>query len=134
MGGSCTWWPRSSTSNRNYKAGGVHRPERICFYGRGRPADSAQPVVPDGSVMTTPEPISQSDGPMCSEITSLYDKIGDITASLLGGNIHLGYWEDENDRSSVQEATDRVTRMVIDQLGVSSGHRVLDVGCGNGRP
>jgi SAM-dependent methyltransferase len=78
--------------------------------------------------------VDQQGIPSVAEITAQYDKIGDITANLLGENIHLGYWRDDADQSSVQEATDRVSDMVFDRIKVSVGDRVLDVGCGNGRP
>nr|WP_052477673.1 methyltransferase domain-containing protein [Kibdelosporangium sp. MJ126-NF4]CEL13239.1 2-methyl-6-phytyl-1,4-benzoquinone methyltransferase / 2-methyl-6-solanyl-1,4-benzoquinone methyltransferase [Kibdelosporangium sp. MJ126-NF4]CTQ98930.1 2-methyl-6-phytyl-1,4-benzoquinone methyltransferase / 2-methyl-6-solanyl-1,4-benzoquinone methyltransferase [Kibdelosporangium sp. MJ126-NF4] len=71
--------------------------------------------------------------PDTTAITTLYDQIGDITANLLGGNIHLGYWENENDTSTVREATDRVTDLAASRLGVTPGAKILDVGCGNGR-
>ena len=35
--------------------------------------------------------------PDTAAITDVYDRIGDVTAALLGGNIHLGYWADEHD-------------------------------------
>ncbi|MET0233002.1 MAG: methyltransferase domain-containing protein [Kibdelosporangium sp.] len=71
--------------------------------------------------------------PDTAAITDVYDRIGDVTAALLGGNIHLGYWADEHDTGSVREATDRVTDMVGTRLGTQPGDRVLDVGCGNGQ-
>jgi SAM-dependent methyltransferase len=71
--------------------------------------------------------------PDTATITDVYDRIGDVTAALLGGNIHLGYWADEHDTGSVRDATDRVTDMVTARLGTRPGDRVLDVGCGNGQ-
>ncbi|WP_344917269.1 class I SAM-dependent methyltransferase [Streptosporangium oxazolinicum] len=39
-----------------------------------------------------------------------------------------------HDDASILEATERMTDFVVARLGVGRGSRVLDVGCGNGRP
>jgi cyclopropane fatty-acyl-phospholipid synthase-like methyltransferase len=78
-----------------------------------------------------------STGPVgwtADESRELYDRIGDLSARLLGDNIHCGYWSGPDDGSSMQQATDRLTDMLIERLDVVPGQRVLDVGCGNGRP
>jgi SAM-dependent methyltransferase len=51
-----------------------------------------------------------------------------------GDNFHFGYWEGPSDTSSVEEATDRLTDLLVARLKVGPGDRVLDVGCGIGRP
>jgi cyclopropane fatty-acyl-phospholipid synthase-like methyltransferase len=47
---------------------------------------------------------------------------------------HLGYWTGPADGSSVEEATDRFTDVLVEKLAVGPGDRVLDVGCGIGKP
>jgi ubiquinone/menaquinone biosynthesis C-methylase UbiE len=49
-------------------------------------------------------------------------------------NFHFGYWDGPSDTSSVREATDRFTDLLIERLRVGPGDRVLDVGCGIGKP
>ncbi|MBH1937778.1 methyltransferase domain-containing protein [Streptomyces sp. AV19] len=52
----------------------------------------------------------------------------------LGGNTHLGYWPHPHDGSALGAASDRLTDNAIAKLCCSSGDRILDLGCGSGRP
>ncbi|MEU4805005.1 methyltransferase domain-containing protein [Actinosynnema sp. NPDC023587] len=76
--------------------------------------------------------LRQSPAP--SDVADMYDGIGQIYGSAWGPNIHYGYWENDADDSSVEEATDRLTDMMISGLAARPGQRVLDVGCGIGHP
>ncbi|MFE3093561.1 class I SAM-dependent methyltransferase [Streptomyces sp. NPDC059248] len=69
-----------------------------------------------------------------SGVGQLYDRNAEIVDGAAAGNVHFGYWHDETDRSSLQEATDRLTDLVADRLAIAPGQRLLDVGCGTGRP
>ncbi|MCS7477001.1 methyltransferase domain-containing protein [Umezawaea endophytica] len=76
--------------------------------------------------------IEQSPAP--SDVADVYDGIGQIYGSAWGPNYHYGYWDDADDTSSIEVATDRLTDMMISGLDVRPGQRVLDVGCGIGHP
>ncbi|KJS57013.1 cyclopropane-fatty-acyl-phospholipid synthase family protein [Streptomyces rubellomurinus] len=67
-------------------------------------------------------------------VGSLYDQLTDALSAALGDNIHFGYWDDEHDDSPIDRATDRLTDLAGERLVPADGMRVLDVGCGSGRP
>ncbi|WP_092928894.1 SAM-dependent methyltransferase [Actinopolyspora alba] len=67
-------------------------------------------------------------------IENAYERFAPLAEKYWGPDLHNGYWFDGADDSSLEEATSRLAGLVIDKLRVSSGDRVLDVGCGNGRP
>ena len=69
--------------------------------------------------------------PVPEEVGRLYDGfLG--TGPMEFQNLHFGYWE--SDDEPFPAATDRLSDMVIERLGVRPGDRVLDVGCGVGAP
>ena len=72
--------------------------------------------------------------PTKDEVVAFYDNAIPLINRLVGVNVHLGYWSSPDDRSTVQQATDRLTDMMIERLGVTAGQRVLDLGCGLGAP
>ncbi|GAB3205169.1 SAM-dependent methyltransferase [Marinactinospora thermotolerans] len=68
------------------------------------------------------------------EIESTYDHLSVLVEETAGPDRHYGYWEGDDDSASIEEATERMTDLVASRLGIRHGSRVLDVGCGNGRP
>jgi cyclopropane fatty-acyl-phospholipid synthase-like methyltransferase len=67
-------------------------------------------------------------------IADFYDIYSPLLRKHWDDNFHFGYWLDSSDDSSVSVATDRFTDIMISKLKVGSGDRVLDVGCGIGKP
>ncbi|MCC5036356.1 methyltransferase domain-containing protein [Streptomyces sp. WAC 00631] len=72
--------------------------------------------------------------PSSEDVGRLYDENTDVVDGAAGGNIHSGYWESEDDHSSLDEATYRLTDLVTGRLAVEPGQRLLDIGCGTGNP
>lgn len=66
------------------------------------------------------------------EVAEMYDDHSQMSELFSNGFEHLGYWYDETDDASVEEASKRVTRKVVDTLALRAGERVLDAGCGSG--
>ncbi|MFJ8313427.1 MULTISPECIES: SAM-dependent methyltransferase [unclassified Streptomyces] len=67
-------------------------------------------------------------------VGELYDEGTELLSALMGGSLHYGYWDGSADTGSMAEASRRMTDFMIDRLTVRRGRRVLDVGCGTGRP
>ncbi|WP_411139692.1 SAM-dependent methyltransferase [Streptomyces sp. x-80] len=57
-----------------------------------------------------------------------------VDGAAVDGNIHVGYWDNATDHRSLDQATDRLTDLVAERLAAAAGQRLLDVGCGTGRP
>ncbi|HUZ25799.1 MAG TPA: methyltransferase domain-containing protein [Streptosporangiaceae bacterium] len=68
------------------------------------------------------------------EIGKLYDEASRLSGIFNDGQEHLGYWYHYQEEASVAEAGHRVTRKVVDALGLRRGEHVLDAGCGVGAP
>nr|WGO49567.1 methyltransferase [Streptomyces lavendulae] len=78
--------------------------------------------------------MTQQSGTTPGSVGQTYDQFGDAGATTaLGGNIHVGYWQDDHD-IPITEATDHLTDLVAARLDPRPGQRLLDVGCGIGVP
>ncbi|MCC3775005.1 methyltransferase domain-containing protein [Streptomyces sp. UNOB3_S3] len=69
-----------------------------------------------------------------SAVGELYDHLSAAFGEIMGGSLHFGYWEDADDPGAMAVPSRRMTEKMIDKLPVGPGQRVLDIGCGNGRP
>ncbi|KAJ5634335.1 methyltransferase domain-containing protein [Penicillium herquei] len=68
-------------------------------------------------------------------VAALYDQLSGALMTILGGSIHFGYWDNAADERGIEAATDRMTTLVADRLAITSPkQRILDVGCGTGKP
>ncbi|WP_329025655.1 SAM-dependent methyltransferase [Streptomyces sp. NBC_00690] len=67
-------------------------------------------------------------------VAELYGELSEFHERICDSNLHLGYWDGEDDTSSFQAATARLTDLMIDRLAPDKGQRVLDIGCGIGQP
>lgn len=68
------------------------------------------------------------------DVGSFYDGFADMLTDLLGDSMHMGYWSGPQPPATMDEAADRMTDLLVAEMGVRPGRRVLDVGCGTGRP
>lgn len=67
-----------------------------------------------------------------ADIGRHYDERSPIADELRDGQVHMWYWYDDEDEAPLPEAVQRITRRIADTLGLRSGERLLDAGCGPG--
>lgn len=79
--------------------------------------------------MTSPPAVPTPD-----QMTHYYTGIGALLQMAWNDNFHFGYWDGPEDKSTIEEATNRFTDMLAERLRVGPADRVLDVGCGIGKP
>lgn len=79
--------------------------------------------------MTSSQEASNSEA-----VADLYDTFSEFHARINDSNLHLGYWSGPDDTASFQEATNHLTALMVERLAPSPGQRVLDIGCGIGKP
>jgi cyclopropane fatty-acyl-phospholipid synthase-like methyltransferase len=67
-----------------------------------------------------------------ADVAEVYDASAHVVDMFSDGHQHLGYWYGDEDNASVPEASTRLTRKIVDMLGLREGENVLDAGCGAG--
>lgn len=77
---------------------------------------------------------TDSDAPTSTDTDEFYRVMHEVMLDVWGENFHQGYWSSEEDQSSIQDATEKLTDLVISKSGLGEGGRLLDIGCGVGLP
>jgi SAM-dependent methyltransferase len=72
--------------------------------------------------------------PTKDEVIAFYNGAIPLINRLAGQNVHYGYWPTPEDNSTLHQAMDNLTEVMIERIRVTAGQRVLDVGCGLGGP
>jgi cyclopropane fatty-acyl-phospholipid synthase-like methyltransferase len=67
------------------------------------------------------------------DIGGHYDEMGGMI-EIMGGNLHVGFWTGEDDRTPMLEAMNRLTDIVVEKLDLQPGQHLIDIGCGAGMP
>ena len=67
-----------------------------------------------------------------AEIAEFYDGASGLADKYFHGYQRQGYWYDDADDAPLEEGAKRLTRKVVDTLGLRPGEKVLDAGCGSG--
>lgn len=68
------------------------------------------------------------------QVGEYYNQMAEYYRLTWGGSLHVGYWHPDKPEASFLEAQENLTDLLISQTPVGPGHKVLDVGCGFGRP
>lgn len=70
--------------------------------------------------------------PTPAEIAEFYDGASGLADKYFHGYQRQGYWYDDSDDASLEEGAKRLTRKLVDTLGLRPGESLLDAGCGSG--
>ncbi|MER7986305.1 methyltransferase domain-containing protein [Streptomyces noursei] len=86
------------------------------------------------STTTSSRTVTPTTTPVPEEVGRLYDRLTALDTEAVGGSLHLGYWDVDDNDTPLVEAADRLTDEMTDRLRIDQGQRVLDIGCGVGQP
>ncbi|XVQ84299.1 SAM-dependent methyltransferase [Microbispora siamensis] len=78
--------------------------------------------------------MSAQAAPTSEETNRFYELTNKVLLDIWGEEFHHGYWDSEEDRSTIREATARLTRLLVDKTDFRNATAMLDVGCGIGTP
>lgn len=73
------------------------------------------------------------DGSAADSVRNVYERLTDLMARAMGGYLHGGYFGGPRPATTMAEAADRLTDLVVERCELRPGQRLLDVGCGNGK-
>ena len=68
------------------------------------------------------------------QVGAYYDQLAEYYRMVWGGILHMGYWLPDDPDASLDVAQNNLTDILIQRTPVGPGKKVLDVGCGFGRP
>ena len=74
---------------------------------------------------------SEQDSMRPDEVGEFYDDRGWLYEIFMGQKLHIGWWDEVQPDL---DPKDRLTDVLIGRTPVSTGERVLDIGCGTGHP
>jgi cyclopropane fatty-acyl-phospholipid synthase-like methyltransferase len=97
---------------------------------------SAEPTTSSPFALTDHmevETMPEIPPPSLEAVVAFYDNTTAMEI-LMGQNIHLGCWPENDGDMSLAEAQDRLTDLVAAQCDLHPRARLLDVGCGTGAP
>ncbi|MFF8960616.1 SAM-dependent methyltransferase [Streptomyces sp. NPDC014894] len=73
--------------------------------------------------------------PTPAGVGEVYDRFARLTPEVSPhADLHYGYWESPEDPATFEEASARLTDLMIEKVVLSPGGHLLDVGCGIGGP
>lgn len=68
-----------------------------------------------------------------ADIAAFYDGASAMADKYFHGYQRQGYWYGDSDDASLVEGANRLSRKIVDTLGLRPGESLLDAGCGSGR-
>jgi 27-O-demethylrifamycin SV methyltransferase len=78
--------------------------------------------------------VKTAQAPVRRDVAAAYEYLEPLVSAYWGPDLHYGYWSGPEDDTPTPAATARLTSIVVERLHAAAGCRVLDLGCGNGRP